>query len=450
MKYYRIHMILSTFHPLIGGTETQALLLCRSLRERGYETTIITFLYDRSWPSRDVIQGVPVIRVAGLLLAGRNNLPTTLQRFLYMLALVVMAWTLWKYRRNYDVLHLHQLSVLTLPVAMICRLARKPMIASIRSAGSGKRNHSHTPVSLMAGLLDPAAPWLHIDGASWVDGDLEGLVRIGKPFVRLAHTLLLNMHAIVIILNSRMKDYLADHDFLLPDIHLIPNGVDIARFRPGAENIVNPSRMHTVICVSKLRYEKGIDVLLQAWRLVQHQLPESRLILVGDGPIEKSLKCMAEALGIQESVEFAGLQQDIPAQLHRGSLAVLPSRFEGMPNAILEAMACGLPCVATRVSGSEDVVQHGINGLLVENEDYRGMAQALLLLLQDQELTRKYGSAARETIEKHYSLEHITDRYIEIYQNITDHRHQRARDNSFSPLPVVPIYRGKDTGQCAE
>src|SRR6266705_970080 len=141
MKHHRVYMVLSTFHPFIGGTETQALMLCRALHERGYKTTIVTFLHDRTWIPRDTIQGIPVLRVAGLLLGSRKNLPTTLQRLLYMLALIVMTWTLWQHRRNYDVLHLHQLSVLTLPVALVCRLAKKPMIASIRSAGSGKKNH---------------------------------------------------------------------------------------------------------------------------------------------------------------------------------------------------------------------------------------------------------------------------------------------------------------------
>jgi glycosyltransferase involved in cell wall biosynthesis len=315
-------------------------------------------------------------------------------------------------------------------VALVCRLARKPLLVSVHSAGSGKKNHYRTAVSLLAGPLDPTTSWLRTDGNSWVDGDLEGLVRAGKPLMRLASTLLQDIQATLIILNSHMKGYLAAYDFLLPDVRLIPNGVNTIRFHPESEDIISPGRAHVVVCVSKLRYEKGIDVLLQAWHIVHQQQPESRLILVGNGPIEKQLKCMIEALGIQRCVEFAGLQQDVPAQLHRGCLAVLPSRWEGMPNAILEAMACGLPCVATRVTGSEDIIQHGINGLLVENEDYQGMAEALLLLLQDQERTRIYGTAARKTIEKYYSLEHIIDKYIDIYRNITDHRQQRVWDHS--------------------
>src|SRR5207302_207489 len=133
----------------------------------------------------------------------------------------------------------------------------------------------------------------------------------------------------------------------------------------------------------RLYYQKGIDVLIQAWGIVHKQLPQARLIIVGDGPIRHQLKYIANALGVDDSIEFVGQQNNIVAQLQRGSIFVLPSRWEGMPNAVLEAMACGLPCVATRVSGSEDIITHGVNGLLVEPEAYMGMAQALLTLLHD-------------------------------------------------------------------
>ena len=127
---------------------------------------------------------------------------------------------------------------------------------------------------------------------------------------------------------------------------------------------------------------------------------------------------MAEALNLGESVEFLGARSDVTAVLHRGSIAALPSRWEGMPNAVLEAMACGLPCVATRVSGTEDIIEHDVNGLLVEPEDYQAMAQALLALLRDPARCSAYGKAARETIARDYELEHITDRYLELYRRM--------------------------------
>jgi glycosyltransferase involved in cell wall biosynthesis len=159
-------------------------------------------------------------------------------------------------------------------------------------------------------------------------------------------------------------------------------------------------------------------VLLQAWYLVHKELPEARLIIAGGGPLQASLAYMTRALDLGKSVEFLGAQSDVAAVLHRGSIATLPSRWEGMPNTILEAMACGLPCVATRVSGTEDVIADGVNGLLVESEDYQSLAQALLVLLRDPARSSAYGKAARETIEQGYALEYITGIHLKLYQRM--------------------------------
>ena len=110
-----------------------------------------------------------------------------------------------------------------------------------------------------------------------------------------------------------------------------------------------------------------------------------------------------------------------------------------MPNALLEAMACSMACVATRVSGSEDIIQHGVNGLLVEPGDYQGMAQALLTLLLDRALAQEYGKAARETVEKYYAFEHITDMYVELYHKIAEDRYSVIKDMPTSEMYHLPF-----------
>jgi glycosyltransferase involved in cell wall biosynthesis len=425
MSKARIYIIAPTFLPLIGGSEKQALIHGRCLRERDFVTTIITLCHDRNWPPLEVIEGVPVIRVAGTVLGGRERLPGILRRCLYVMGLLILCWTLWQYRQRYDILHLYHLGLEALPVALLCRLIGKPLIISVRCADSGRRATLPGKLSLLAGPLDPDTPWLQVDERNRLEGDLATLESLGKPVVQFTRFLLQSIQTVVVILSPRMKDYLIRHNFNLPGTQLIPNGVDSIYFHPNQVGISPPSsstsqdeRAPVVVCVAGLRYEKGIDVLLQAWHLVHRQSPQARLILVGKGPLQKQLERLAQALDIQDSVEFAGMQSDVRAQLYRSNLAVLPSRQEGMPNAILEAMACGLPCVATRLSGSEDIVQHGVNGLLVEFEDYQAMAQALLHLLHDPVLRQNYGRAARAIIEKHYSLDANIGRYIELYQRI--------------------------------
>ncbi|HEY6286782.1 MAG TPA: glycosyltransferase family 4 protein, partial [Ktedonobacteraceae bacterium] len=417
----RIYILIDTFHPYVGGAEKQALAQGQSLRKRGYEVTIITFRYERAWPRREVIEGVPVIRVAGMLLGGRKRLSRILQRLLYLLAMVLLSWTLWHHRRYYDVLHVYQLSLLSVPAALVCLLTNKPMIIAVRSAGSGSAKKPDNRASPITGFPDSTALSQQVIRQSLIGTDLDGLEHFGKLVKWFTCSLLLKIHAVIVTLSSRMTSHLADHGFRQFDTQLIPNGVNITRFQPTPVETSIDERARVVICVSQLRFEKGIDILLQAWQMVQEYLSQPshvRLVIVGSGPMRTQFEAMVKVLDIDSSVEFTGLQSDVPAQLHRGNLAVLPSRWEGMPNAVLEAMACGLPCVATRVSGSEDIIQHGVNGLLVEPEDYQGLAQGLLTLLCNPALARQYGSAARTTIEQHYSLEHITDRYVELYQRI--------------------------------
>jgi glycosyltransferase involved in cell wall biosynthesis len=414
----RIYIAISTFLPLVGGSEKQALAHGRSLQKRGFVPTIITLCHDRNWLSHEVIDGVPVIRVASTVLEDRKKLPGPLRRLLYLAAVLIMSWKLWRHRHHYDVLHLYHLGFEALPIALVCRLTGKPFMISVRCADSGRSVTLHGKASLLAGELDANAPWLQVDERVRMEGDLVKLESLGKTVKQFTRFLFQNIHVVIVILSSRMKDYLTAHDFNLPHVHLIPNGVDITRFYPMVVDTPGDKVAQVVICIARLSYEKGIDVLLQAWHLVHKQAPQARLIVVGHGPLHNQLECMARALDIADSVEFTGLQSDVAAQLRRGSLAVLPSRWEGMPNALLEAMACGLACVSTRVSGSEDIIQHEVNGLLVEPEDYQGMAWCLLTLLQNPLMVQKYGHAGRSTIEKYYELEQITDRYVELYQSM--------------------------------
>lgn len=432
MSKPRIYVAISTFFPLVGGAETQTHAQCKHLREKGYEATIVTFRHKKAWSPHEVIAGVPVFRVGGTLLNTREKLPRLIQKILYFLAILQMTWLLWRRRKYYDVLQVCQFNVLVLPFSLLCRFAHKPMTIVVISAGAGKPTKSRNNATLMAGPIDPSTPWLQVDGQTWVDGDLYNLERAGKAIVLCTQFLLKRIRVVVIVLSSRMSRYLIAHNLSIPETQIIPNGVDIIRFRPLYDDNAFKERTKVVICVSKMRYEKGIDVLLQAWRLVHEHAPEARLIIVGSGRIQSQLQVMASKLEVTDSVEFAGLQNDIPAQLHRGTIGVLPSRWEGMPNALLEATASGLACVATSVSGSEDIIQHGYNGLLVEPEDYESLAQALLILLRDPELVREYGHAARVNTEKNYSLEQVTNMYIELYNKLTGQSHQAAVDKQSS------------------
>ncbi|GCE17402.1 glycosyltransferase family 4 protein [Dictyobacter kobayashii] len=435
----RICIAITTFYPYVGGAETQTLAQCQRLIESGYQAQVVTFRHKHTWPLTDTLKGVPVKRIAGSLLGKRDKLPRMVQRLLYFLAMFVMAATIWRERKNFDVLQVCQFSLLVLPLAVVCYFAKKPMTIIVISAGAEKPTKTNEAAKLLAGPLDPTLPWLQVDGKTWIDGDLYGLKSAGKGVVSLTLNLLKHIHAVVIVLSRRSERYLKDNGFGELDTQLIPNGVDITRFHPAADTIITEQRANTVVCVSKARWEKGLDVLLQAWRIVQEQKPDARLVIVGSGPVQPQLEQLAAALNIKESVEFAGLQSDVPGQLHRGLIGILPSRWEGMPNALLEAMGSGLACIATRVSGSEDVIEHGVNGLLVKSEDYEAMAQALLTLLQDPQLAKQYGAAASALIQRSYTLEHVLSLYTSIYQRLTTNNQQLSEDVTPSKALITPI-----------
>src|SRR5205814_41154 len=169
---------------------------------------------------------------------------------------------------------------------------------------------------------------------------------------------------------------------------------------------------------------------------------EPRLLLVGDGVLQPQLKRMVMELNIQDNVEFLGLRTDIIDLLQQSWGFVLPSRNEGMPNALLEAMACGLPCIATRVSGSEDVIADGFNGILVASEQPAEMACALRRLIEDTELAQCLGREGRATVVREYQLTHIIQRCLDLYRRLLAENDSEAGRQD-EPVSTQFVFREK-------
>lgn len=148
MKNRRVYIVITTFLPLVGGAETQTFAQAQRLSARLYEPTIVTFRHKKSWLPRETIGAVPVIRVAGKLLGNRERFPRLFQRLAYLLAMLVMTWTIWRHRKDFDVLQVCQLNLLVLPLALLCRLTDKPMTVVVISAGAGRVTKSSAPARL--------------------------------------------------------------------------------------------------------------------------------------------------------------------------------------------------------------------------------------------------------------------------------------------------------------
>jgi glycosyltransferase involved in cell wall biosynthesis len=314
------------------------------------------------------------------------------------------------------------LSPLAAVAALIGKVMRKPVIVNIPSTGPGKKQQTSDAV-LMADTL-ANADFLKIDFNDVVVGDIAYLYRSavgGRAIVRF----LRKSDAFYQVLSNRSRPYLTSHGFREEQIVLIPNGVDSEKFRPDARRRPNPaSTERDIVCVARLQYPKGVDVLLHAWGRMMRVPAEwraefkPRLLLVGEGPLQAQLERIVEELGIQDSVQFLGLRRDVVDLLQQAWGFVLPSRWEGMPNALLEAMSCGLPCVATRVSGSEDIIVDGLNGLLVQPEQPEELAQALRRIIEDNELVQRLAEEARATVLRDYQLSTIISRCVELYRQV--------------------------------
>jgi len=194
-------------------------------------------------------------------------------------------------------------------------------------------------------------------------------------------------------------------------IAVVPNGLEARQF--DVRRTSGPRRRVTV--VANLRPEKGHDVLLDAALHVLRRFPDARFELVGGGTELETLLARVEARRMQHAVAFLGHRDDVPARLAEADIFALPSRSEAFPNAVLEAMAAGLPIVASGVGGILELVDDGRTGLLVRPGDAEALAAKLCGLMEDEALSARLGAAARKEAHARYSFERMVSGFEHIY-----------------------------------
>jgi glycosyltransferase involved in cell wall biosynthesis len=425
--HIRACLVSFQFWPRVGGAEVQAQKQARQLQAFGHDVIVVTLRHDRKWKPKETVDGLPVVRVGGIYKRGGA---LRLGRFGHLPIDIGMFFSLWRLRHRYDVIHVFQISPVAAVAAFVGKLAHKPVIISIQSTGPNDTQRAQIAQgpTLMADTLDNLADlnFLKVDFIDIVSasGDLSYL-----PQTALGGHAILNFlrksDVYYQVLSNRGYPYLASRGFRADQIVHISNGIDTTKFHLAPELRPDPTRPERdVICVARMDYAKGVDVLVHAWgRMMQvsAQLREDlkpRLRLVGDGILMRHIERIVVELGIQNSVEFLGLRTDIADLLQRAWAFVLPSRWEGMPNALLEAMACGLPCVATRVSGSEDLISDGVNGLLVEPEQPAEMALALYRVMEDPDLAQRLGQEALATVIREYQLTLVVEQCLGLYHRL--------------------------------
>jgi glycosyltransferase involved in cell wall biosynthesis len=194
------------------------------------------------------------------------------------------------------------------------------------------------------------------------------------------------------------------------NVDAMPNPMPLTPETPS------PRTAKTVVSVGRLSYEKGFDLLLEAWAEVAAAFPDWRLRIVGAGPEDAALRARATELGVAGGVDFAGQSSDVEADLRGASVYALPSRAEGFPMTLLEAMAMGLPCAAFDCApGVREIITDGDDGLVVAAGNTGQLADALSRLLADADLRDAMSRRALASVER-FTPAHIADRWERLFE----------------------------------
>lgn len=365
----RVLQMIDSLH-LVGGVQHLQVLFARSLQGSGIELTVVSQRQDENSPLPERLRayGARVVSIPGKL----GN-PDTFRRIYQFVR-----------QGDFDIIHTHMMHSNILG-GLAGWLAGVPVVSSIHnSVISHKRWHT-----LRFGLETFALRRF-----------ADRVMAVGQTTAE-AH-------------KERLRGI---------DIRVIPNAVEILppltseeRLAARTELMGDPNR-RMIISVGRLTEQKGYPDLLDAFRQVHPAFPEAFLVIAGSGKQAQELEEMVRRFGLQDAVRLTGAREDVPRLLAASDLFVSSSLWEGLPKVILEAMAAGLPLVATSVGDTPNVVQEEF-GLLVPPGQPVQLAQAICSLLSNPERMRSWGKAAREYARLHHSAEQWAQQVIGLYEEV--------------------------------
>lgn len=366
----RLLLINSEYSPIGGGAGNATAHIAQRLADMGHETIVVTSrfgdLHHRERSPNLTIHRIPALR-------RKQDRSGALEQILFVLS--ASFWTMG--------LVLHQRPNATLaffgaPSGMVAILIKKlfniPYVVSLRGGDvPGFRPYDFKKYHKML------SPILHViwKNASSVVANSQGLHDLARAF---------------------------DSRFEIP---IVPNGVDLNLYSTTERHDASP----VILSVGRLVYQKGFDLGIQSLSGLKHL--DWQWNIVGDGPEMDALRALVNQHGLADRVNFHGWQsrEQLIQCYKQANLFLFPSRHEGMPNAVLEAMASGLPVIASRIAGNEELVVQKKTGFLVESENIQALQIALHELLENPSLRKSMGSASRRRVEKFYTWENTARQY---------------------------------------
>lgn len=386
MSEPRVVLISRRFWPLVGGAETIMGRLAAELHRRGLATTLLTAHWQREWPHEIEHHGVRVIRLAN---PGRRIWGTAR----YMRALA--GW-LRSHRETFDLVYVSMLKHDAYAAVGEGRRGRFPVV--LRAEGAGLTGDCHWQLDARCGLRIKRR-CLEADAFVAPSPAIEReLIAAGYP---------------------------------RPRIHYLPNGVAVPPPRTAEARLEARAALAEIdpalwldadaplaVYTGRLHDMKGLEHLIAAWPEVLRRRPQARLWLVGEGAFRPQLTELIGNLGLNGRVLLTGAFDDVEDFLVAADLFVLPSLEEGMSLSLLEAMARGLPVVATRIPANEVLVDDGRHGRLAPTRDSAALAAAVLEICERPEQAAQWGQLARRRVSEEFSLDKMASDHVTLFKRL--------------------------------
>lgn len=227
----------------------------------------------------------------------------------------------------------------------------------------------------------------------------------------------------IVVNGGGVRDFYAAHGLPLQKFTLIPNGIDpLPASTLSREDLLRqldlPADARLLGAVCRLWPQKRLKDLLWMTDLLKVVRDDVHLLVIGDGPQRARLERFQRLIKIEDKVHFLGHRADVPQLLPHFDMLLLASEYEGLPNAVMEAMAAGLPVLASDIAGNRDLVAPGETGYLIPVGDRASFARYALKLLNDPQLRRQMGDAARDRVLSQFSVERMVERHAELYREL--------------------------------
>lgn len=389
----RILMGAIRYPPAPGGAETHVHEVSKQLLARGHHVRVVTSDLYKETPftrlagSYPLVEGIPVGRYRAWSPGGEYH---------YVLFPGVVRPML---TERADIVHVHSYGYFHVNAAAFLKRIRDiPLVVT---------PHFHPAWSMWGG-----------DGRKRIRGIYDSLL---APWVLRAADIIIGVS------RHEMEQMKASIGFDHTKVRYIPNGIDFSRFEtvPDGhrfrETYRIPDTSPVILYTGRLAVNKGLDTLLTSFARVREHVPDVRLCLVGDDQgMGQPLREQSRRLGMERDVIFTG---HIGESLFRDAygaadIFVLPSEYEAFGIVLLEAMACEVPCIGTRVGGVPEVIRDGVDGLLVEYGDAPGLARAMISLLSDVEMRERMGAEGRERVRREFTWSSVVDRIEGVYREL--------------------------------